>query len=732
MIFLYLLLLFCNHSFSLSIGSSSDAQNLTKRDATGDFFPDWVPFKNKHGDELGEFVAVVKRKPKKRLALPASFAMRAQPDLESGDYDDKVQDENTGDDYFEKKDWSNLPKFDNVDVEKSDPAKIADIDGIVSIITNSNEKVEALKEEEKANDEIEDQDKEVTETTQDNKDSAKNNRINGSKEAHKEESDYDYEEKAPAKDNPNKTTDDQSESEAKKAKILDSVDELKERHAKEQRLISEKIKEEEMSKEELERDNLQDSREFDKYNNKLNWRKGNDDYDQYDDKDFDVNDKYKIKNKKSRTRAPIPKTITRTTEKPSENGKISVFTNPHAYLINEYEDSEENPTTLKPKKSKISRENGAKIFSSRYVESVPKEHDSERISLVPQETDSKEGEPTLYFPKKKKNRRRSKTTTTTPEPDSDESADTVEEPERNKHIYLKPVIPQRTSYEMDTTGADAPAPVDTVASAADAAIGALVVSEDPVTDPLPSSTEQKEQKEEKKPENFEYEKGHGGEHHSSEEEEHEEHGKKAYEGKHEETKTAKGHHDKEDHLGKYDDHGGVDKYHHDESGHYGHHHHEEHGKKHAKYEESGKHSKGHSTKGSHDIHKKEEYEKNVEFFEEEGDYGEDEKHGGHHDENGHSKGGNFKRGGLKAEHEGSSNDNKGHYNKGGFGHFNKGHKSAAGHDQHGRQNKKKFVKEGKESGKKWIYHHGHPPRTANLVVIDRRTDSYPNAPIVFS
>lgn len=55
-----------------------------------------------------------------------------------------------------------------------------------------------------------------------------------------------------------------------------------------------------------------------------------------------------------------------------------------------------------------------------------------------------------------------------------------------------------------------------------------------------------------------------------------------FQGIHKETKSAKGHHDKEDHLGKYDDHGGVEKNHEEESGHYGAHHHEEHGKKHAK------------------------------------------------------------------------------------------------------------------------------------------------------
>lgn len=51
---------------------------------------------------------------------------------------------------------------------------------------------------------------------------------------------------------------------------------------------------------------------------------------------------------------------------------------------------------------------------------------------------------------------------------------------------------------------------------------------------------------------------------------------------HKDAKTNKGHHDKENHLDKYDDHGGIDKHHHKEDKHYGSHHHEEHGKKHAK------------------------------------------------------------------------------------------------------------------------------------------------------
>lgn len=55
-----------------------------------------------------------------------------------------------------------------------------------------------------------------------------------------------------------------------------------------------------------------------------------------------------------------------------------------------------------------------------------------------------------------------------------------------------------------------------------------------------------------------------------------------FQGVHKDAKTNKGHHDKENHLDKYDDHGGIDKHHHKEDKHYGSHHHEEHGKKHAK------------------------------------------------------------------------------------------------------------------------------------------------------
>lgn len=506
MIVLYLICSLITQSLTLSIGSSSVVQNLTKRETTGDFYPDWVPFKNKHGDDLGEFVAVTKRTPKKRLAPPSSFVLKAQSDQDSADYDDKGQEENTRDDYDDKKEWLNIAKADKVDPNESDPAKIADIDGIVNIITNSKEKVEPLKEEEKSIDNIGESEKEEIVTEQDSEDGNNSDGKNVNKESQKEEDDYDYEDlKASSKENPDKDSEEQSENEAKKAKILDSVDELKERHAEEQRRISEKVKEED----EQERDKVRDSREFDKYNNKLpvKWRRGNDDYDEYDDKVFDINDKYKITNQKSTARPSQNKPNTNA-ERPIVNKKISLFTNPQMYLINEYDDSEEKLTTLNPKRNKTSRDNGPKKYSSRYVVSVPEKKETVRISLEPLDKDFKEGEPTLFFPKKRTGRRRPKTTTTTiaPEVDSYE-AETVQESEQQEHSYpkIKLATPYNTGYESETTaGGIEPTAGDTIPSAADAAITSVVSEDaDSLTDPLPSSTDHKEQKQ---PEEFEYEK----------------------------------------------------------------------------------------------------------------------------------------------------------------------------------------------------------------------------------
>ncbi|CAK1588886.1 unnamed protein product [Parnassius mnemosyne] len=722
MITTYLLLLFFMESSSMSIGSASENQNVTESETTGDFYPDWVPFKNKQGDELGEFVEVAKRKPKKRLAPPANFVLKALVDQEGEEYVDKRQEEIFGEDYFEKKEWSAIPELDSINSQKSDPATIAGISEIVNILTKSKQKIKPLKNEEKLNKESKEREnngkEEETEEVQSGKDVINSDTKVLNKGSHKDKDDIEYDEDVTEKEKSEKSIAEQKEEEARKAKILHSVDELKERHAEEQRRISEKVKEEEMYEEERDREYLRHPRqEYDKYSNKVSkWKKVTPDYDEYDETVFDVKNKYKTIAKQPHHSTTQSQENFKAAKVSGTPEKLSVFKNPDAYISNEYEDSEETTTTINPKRDKTSKNKGSKKFSSKYnIEFNPKEEKHVRISLVPEDNDSKEGEPTLFFPKKRTNRRRYKIKTTTPEPYSLEIG-TVQNKYRS-HPTHTTITTDITSYDTEPTAGD------TVPSAADTTLSESVVSQNAnqVTDALPLSTDKKE---EKQVEDVEYEKGGGKEHHASHEVEHEEHGKKAYEGVHEDTKTTKGHHDKEDHLGKYDDHGGVDKHHHDETGHYGHHHHEEHGKKHAKYEESGKHSKGHSTKGSHDIHKKEEYEKNVEFFEEDGDSFEDEKHGGHHDEKSHAKGGHFKQGKLKASHEGHVKGDTGHFSKEGFGNYHKGHKSANGQDHHGHKGKQHFHHKGKEAGNKWIYHHGNPPRTANLVPIDRRADPY--------
>ncbi|XP_072945501.1 uncharacterized protein [Epargyreus clarus] len=743
-------LLFVCYCDSLSIATVR-AKKVTKdadKDATGNFYPDWVPFKNKHGDELGEFKPVPKAKPKKRLALPVNFVMRAVAEP-GDDYFDKGQGDSDNEDYYEKKDWSDL----NRNAKQVDPDKVvnitsvdtSDIEGIVNIITKpetnpiidliqgknetenvsppeievkekepeiqeEKQKVEEEKEQTEDSDKIktnenvkeEKQENEsVEEDDEDDSKSHKSKEESKPKENNDSEEETDEEDEEPHKQKSQQEEQEQKENEEKKAKILSSVDELKERHAEEQRAINERVKEEE----EHEREKGRNSKEFqDIYNERPSKWKKSSEYDEYDEDISSVEDKYKIISEKSTTTTQKP-----TTKKKSKGitGKLSVFKNPQLYVA--YEDDSDEVTTSEPKTPKSEK------FSSRYSATEPEDEENVRISLVPEDNDSKDGEPTLFYPKKKK---KNKTKSTT-EPTDSFVAESAAEDQKTHSTLVGTIATVIAPSGVDITSSasnTAPSGPDAAPSASDAKSA---------TDSQHASTDKKE---EKKNEDFDFERGGGRQHHSEHEEEHEEHGKKAYEGIHKESRKAKGHHEKEDHLGKYADHGGVDKQHHDESGHYGAHHHEEHGKKHAKYEESGKHSKGHSTKGSHDVHKKEEYEKRVEFFEEEGDSAEEEHHGGHHDEKEHKSGGHFKKGKLDSKHEGHDKGDSGHYEKGTDHHKVKGHKVSDGHDSHGRHHHTHHNKEAKEGGSKWLYHHGHPAKTANLVVIDRRADKYSHGP----
>ncbi|XP_050355242.1 MATH and LRR domain-containing protein PFE0570w-like [Nymphalis io] len=782
---------------SLSIGVN---RNVTKRDTDVNFFPDWVPFKNKHGDELGEFIDVAKPKPKKRLAPPVNFIMRAVADSEADDYYDKSQGGGDSDDYYEKKEWSdqNRPgqKVDSIKLVNN--TNLSDIEGIVNIITkpsdnpvlkalkqgrkssrrnndkpkreneeefvvkrdsedsvrevnenketvsdskNENEETnsdsknedtlqekslekneEDTEEKDEDDDKIENEDKGKTDDDSEGTGQKEENKEVSKKNDDNESADYDETTMENEKNEPDKNdvekNEKERENEEKKAKILNSVDELKQRHADEQRSISEKIKEEEMFEEELERELERTGTKRhsnDKYAHPgAKWKKITKDYDDFEDQEPSFKDKYKINQLKTTTTAT---TTTRTTTSPIkttkqrrktnkiEDAKLSVFRNPNLYTVND--DDDYLTTTSRPKKSRIRK---PEKFSSKYSDS-----DNVRISLVPVDTDSKEGEPTLFFPKMRKNKRKFKIKTTTPIPDN--TADFSEE----KIIDRK----NRPASRTDSHTESSPSASDAYSSASNTAPSAETGPSADDSDAAHASTEKKESKKEG---NYHRETGGDKEHHSEHDEEHEEHGRKAYEGVHKDTKTNKGHHDKEEHLDKYDDHGGIDKRHHKEDDHYGSHHHEEHGKKHAKYEESGKHSKGHSTKGSHDIHKKDEYEKKVEFFEEEGDMGDEELDGGYHSDKEHSSGGHFKKDDLQAGYEVFAKGDRGDFAKGGHGHNHQGHGSSGGHDSHHKHGNRHFKAEGRDHGKKWVYHHGHPAKTANLVIIDRRADAYQHGP----
>ncbi|CAH2264631.1 jg6245 [Pararge aegeria aegeria] len=647
---------------SLSIGAAKP--NVTKRETnTKNIYPDWVPFKSDKGELIEELVPAAKSKPKKRLAHPKNFVLKAVAEPQD-DYYDKGQGDSDNEDYYEKKEWADLhrgakPVDPNTPINHTN---ISDIEGIVNIITKPKDdpvlralkaRSKKSKEEVKPQEKIKRQNEEESSdenTSKEEKDeqSKESNEDNKSKkEPNKSEVETDYEEESAEKKKTEKDIakeKEQKQSEAKKKKLLESVDALKERHAVEQRTISEKLKEDEIYKEELERDRIKPRENNDKYaQDGTRWKKLPHEYEEYEDQNPVVKDKYKLNPLKpgsitTTTTTNSPKTLEK--RKPKKNnktvasGKLSVFRNPQLYILNDDEDTSTASTTTEIPAATRTRK--PQKFSSRYSELSTPEEDNVRISLVPENSGSSEDEPTLFFPKVKKNKRKFKNKQTTPVPDS--TAFSSVEKEKSSEVTGPDSTAENITVVAIPAEITAPSASDAHSSASNTAVTASQSAPTAIAAPLAVDSIQAEthKKEQKKNEDFDIETGNGKHHKSEHDEIHDEHGKKAYEGIHKDTKSNKGHHDKENHLDKYNDHGGIDKSHHDEDNHYGSHHHEEHGKKHAKYEESGKHSKGHSTKGSHDIHKKEEYEKKVEFFEEEGDSDEEEFDGGHGSKKEHS------------------------------------------------------------------------------------------------
>ncbi|XP_053616596.1 glutamic acid-rich protein-like isoform X9 [Plodia interpunctella] len=732
-------------------------RNVTKRAANTEFFPDWVPFKNKNGDELGEFVQVeTKKKPKKRLAQPMNFKLKQlEP---QGDYDDfggGGGDINEGEDY-EKKEWSDLYRSGiRIKPQNLSHTDLSDIDGLVNIITNSNPirehrplLVRTTKKPTTVidDDDYLDQSKETDSQKRENREKYEqelttNKKVQESANKTSDE-DYNYEDDKKQKEKQEQMETERKESEARKALILNAVDELKARHEVEQRILSEKEKEEEIFKEEHERDRVDTDEGRDKYDRRK--PKFRNFYDLYDDHfgQSTSYDKYDIIIEKT---TPEPTTTVSTPRKSKKNKKrknkkkkpvetpgqilvynnpekISVFKNPEAFM---YKDDEESTTsttkkpklvpkrtTAHPKTRKTGKFSSKISMTPNSIVTSPKNREgSVRISLVPQASGSEES-PALFFPQpNNRKKKRGKNTTANTDSYVDE---TVADITTNNYTTFDESVTNQT--EIDATASDTKSIDVTSPPVKDA----VVTNSDTVPDVVAAPTEKKQTNEG----NYVHKKGGDREYTSSHEEVHRETGKKAYEGKHEETKQGKGHHDKEDHSGEYIDKAGTDKKHHDESNQYGAHHHEEHGKKHAKYEESGKHSKGHSTKGSHDIHKKEEYEKRVEFFEEDGDSSEEEKHGGFNHKREHSSGGHFKKANLEAGHHARDKGDAGHHQAGGHVNGHKGHKSSEGHDSHGRHYHAHFRESGMHSGNKWGHGHSSPAKISNVVAIDRRADQF--------
>lgn len=532
----------------LSIGTVSE-KNVTKRESNaGDLFPDWVPFKNKHGEELGEFVQVKKNKVKKRLAPPMNFLLRAVADPESEDYYDKGQGgENDAEDYFEKKDWSDVNRPAEA-IEKKpivvNHTDISDIDGVVHILTKKQKspdldaiydanlkKTKEIKTKTEPNPDLDSKpepvltegESEISVTESSSTTKAPVFRATAGPEpiaekqkekksyVNNEEEDEENEEEPQQK--PNKSPEEDKESEARKAKILSGVDELKERHAEEQRELTEKNHGEDLFKNEFGNEQTSDETS-DRFSEKSSeestvrperYRKlrrkkptTKPDYDEYEELDKSLGNKYKInvlkhetdlttttestKRRKLRTDNPRKKNVH------FESGKVSVFRNPQLFMVND--DSEE--TTIDPIKQNI---RGPRKFSSKYTTITPVSSD-ERISLVPVE--SKEGEPTLFFPKPRRSKKK-KLRTSSPAYDST-VAETVTDNYKQTTAY-DVTAPEPVANSTEILSAETSAVGDTETTGTDN----VSTKTAPVTDAIPAPSDHK--KEHHKHEDYHSEKG---------------------------------------------------------------------------------------------------------------------------------------------------------------------------------------------------------------------------------
>lgn len=499
LIYFYIIYIFTNIS---SVGAKSAIKRETH---VSDLLPPDLLPPLKQNEDIAELKQVIKNKVKKRLAPPMNFMLRAV-EPEGDEYYDKAQGDTDGDDYFEKKEWSDLNKQSEAeDKEKTvNHAEISDIDGVVNIIVGKPKKVagEPKEPETELRKAIEKVPKPDTEKTK-----SKNVSIKG--KLRKYEDDIDYEESDGEKVKPH-STDYENENEAKKTGILDSVDELKERHAKEQKVINEKLKEEELNIEEQERDKIKVniySVEQDKYDDKRKEKnhKHSSEYEEYEDKNDTSEEKNLVTRARSSpsstTQVPIRTKKQRLRkEKQIEAGKLSVFKNPKLFMIYDDETEETSPKPSTAKLLRNSKKNKKVKYSASYTSTPSNVDENERISLLPADLGGKEGEPTLFFPKKRKNKKRNRGKSTNRPTDST-VAETVG---TNQAKQVPTAVAADTTVESTDSTAANTIVTDTTAVSGPTGTDSGPTATESITDAVADSTDQKT---EKKIENYDREKG---------------------------------------------------------------------------------------------------------------------------------------------------------------------------------------------------------------------------------
>lgn len=422
--------------------------------AEAEFFPDWVPFK-KNIEELGELVPV-KQKPKKRLALPVNFVLKAAGD-DSDDIFYKGEGETDADEDFEKKEWSDTHRPPAESKEEPTPIEEADI------LTKDSKPSD---HEKIIRDEIREDDKSLENIYNNNatnigeEENYKRNNsqlekdVSNKKPPVKGDTEYD-EESAEEKAK-------KEEEKIKKEKIIREVDELIKKHTEEQRLISEKVKED--------NDNsfVPESEEnYNKYDNRIKEKPK--EYDDYDDV-ADINDKYPIlTSAKPSTESdsspldrhrPYNRPFDKETfdftpdiekeRKPDitdiDKRKIDIYG--HTTDVDGHEPNErktiqyemENPSGLTEK------------YTNTFVPSSTLRNGNDenvRISLVPK-GDEAHNEPTTFYVKKSKKHRRKKVKTTTAPPDTS-VAETIED-KTSTQASINDAIPASSEHKKEGGG----------------------------------------------------------------------------------------------------------------------------------------------------------------------------------------------------------------------------------------------------------------------------------------